>query len=361
MKQNNTQNQINTLKQRLKTSSVISLYLIVLIIVALLADPYTNFVSKHLISDKISTAFIFYNVFIFLVGPFSYLIANELLSSFLNAKDYKIINILALCGLMIIPAYAFAYIFGVHQYFNNLFNLNDNKWKIYGLIVGVLFTGLLIYSLSYLCINKKLKDNNKSSYFATVTALVFFFYTAMYYIVATRTYNVFIFLLLIPILTDIFAYFCGSLFGKHHFSKSSPNKTIEGCVSGVVMTTVIVTLMQFMFYFYSDNVLHATYLNQFIGWQLDNTMNRSIYFYWYFICAVIVGVLSILAICGDLYFSKVKRSINIKDFGKLLPGHGGILDRIDSWIYVITAYVGCSIIFALFFNWYGILQNIYII
>ena len=88
--------------------------------------------------------------------------------------------------------------------------------------------------------------------------------------------------------TDVFAYFVGRAIGKHKFSKISPNKSIEGCIAG----TVGAVLLSLSF------------------------------------------VLSMIGQIGDFSASSIKRYTGIKDFGNLIPGHGGMLDRFDSFIFI---------------------------
>lgn len=121
----------------------------------------------------------------------------------------------------------------------------------------------------------------------------------------------FIMLLLITVLTDVFAYFTGVMIGKHKFTKISPNKTIEGCVGGVIMGTVITSI----------------YYMTFIGIEpISKVM-------------LVLLILSITCEVGDLFYSALKREVGIKDFSNLIPGHGGVLDRIDSLTFVIAMYV----------------------
>lgn len=110
--------------------------------------------------------------------------------------------------------------------------------------------------------------------------------------------------------TDIFAYIVGKTMGKHKFSKISPNKSIEGCIGGV-LGAIIVTL------------IYTFAINQF------TEMNINVLY-----IGVISIVLSIIGQIGDFSASSIKRYAGVKDFSNLLPGHGGMLDRIDSLIFI---------------------------
>lgn len=116
----------------------------------------------------------------------------------------------------------------------------------------------------------------------------------------------------IPWIADAGAYFTGTFFGKHKLCpKISPKKTVEGAagglLAGIIGAGVIGLIYQFLIY---DNV------------QVN------------FVLLCIVGVVnSVLSILGDLSFSMIKRSCHIKDYGTIIPGHGGLLDRFDSVIF----------------------------
>lgn len=122
----------------------------------------------------------------------------------------------------------------------------------------------------------------------------------------------FILLILITTLTDTFALFGGKLIGKHNFTSISPNKTIEGCIIGSLISTFICTV-------YYVNVIGT----------VTNPLRL----------VLIILFLSIIGQCGDLFFSAIKREFKKKDFSNLIPGHGGILDRLDSIIFVLFAFI----------------------
>lgn len=112
---------------------------------------------------------------------------------------------------------------------------------------------------------------------------------------------------------DVGAYFAGTFFGKHKLCpKISPKKTIEGLIGGVIVDVVVMLLCGLLFsQVYYQGVVGANY-----------------------VVLLLIGFFgSLLSVLGDLSFSLIKRSCHIKDFGQVIPGHGGILDRFDSVIF----------------------------
>ncbi|MBE6886971.1 MAG: phosphatidate cytidylyltransferase [Ruminococcaceae bacterium] len=119
---------------------------------------------------------------------------------------------------------------------------------------------------------------------------------------------------------DIMAYFSGYLFGKHKMApKLSPKKTVEGAIGGVAGSVVIAMLMMFV---YSKMTMVSS-----LG--ILHSFNRN-----YILLALIAAVGSCLGIIGDLFASAVKRQSGIKDYGTIMPGHGGVMDRFDSFLFV---------------------------
>ena len=115
--------------------------------------------------------------------------------------------------------------------------------------------------------------------------------------------------------TDAFAFFVGKVLGRNKiFPIISPNKTLEGTIGGVVSSVMINSLMITLIFQNSLKTLDVIMLTLMI-----------------FICAV-------AAVFGDLLISSIKRQANLKDTGSLIPGHGGLLDRIDSHILCIPVF-----------------------
>ena len=119
---------------------------------------------------------------------------------------------------------------------------------------------------------------------------------------------------------DTCAYFAGRAFGKHKLCPVvSPKKTVEGAVGGVLGTMVFGVLVTVIYSIAADRMEEFTRSN--IGVSM------------YVIIALLASVAAVLGIYGDLFASVVKRQCGIKDYGRLLPGHGGVLDRFDSVIF----------------------------
>ena len=153
---------------------------------------------------------------------------------------------------------------------------------------------------------------------STAAFLCFYIVCAFSSILFLRYYNEFgaVTYLLIFIgawVTDSFAYFCGMFFGKHKLiPQISPKKTVEGSIGGILFCA-----LAFMLY----------------GWILRHWLHIATDFN-YFLLFVYGVVVSVVSQIGDLAMSAVKRHYQIKDYGKILPGHGGILDRFDSILAV---------------------------
>lgn len=118
---------------------------------------------------------------------------------------------------------------------------------------------------------------------------------------------------------DTGAYFTGMLLGKHKLSPViSPKKTVEGAVGGVVWNVGLLCLLAFVYtkiYASAGTVLTVSYLN----------------------IAILAVAVAFAGMAGDLVASVIKRQIGIKDYGKLIPGHGGIMDRFDSILFTSAA------------------------
>jgi len=222
-------------------------------------------------------------------------------------------------------------ILSIHEYLKmTIVNPIYNNYRITLLVAGIIFFAwqlliisnfedyLLVLSIIYLIfiLSFALFLKNSQSF------LLQLFYGYIWILFPASIFIIFLiqqpenyYLMLIPVvltwISDTFAYLGGILFGKHKLiPKLSPLKTVEGFITGIVFTV----LAAFVFYQLTN---HTSLLN-----------------------SLLAGfIISIASVFGDLFESLIKRQHKVKDSGKLLPGHGGILDRIDSFLIVFPTFV----------------------
>ena len=217
----------------------------------------------------------------------------------INAKkDTNIPNIMKIVALICLLLLIYVNVDG-HSF---VFGLNYETISLLFLLV----LGPTVFLTKY---KYKVSD---AFYLASITLFlgtVFNLFLVLYH----DSVKLFIFIILLAFSTDTFAYCGGKLIGKHTFTKISPNKTIEGCLTGSIVGTIIST----------------TYYSTLIVGNIDNII----------IVTISIFALSVIGQMGDLFFSLIKRENGIKDYSHLIPGHGGILDRIDSIIFILIAFI----------------------
>ena len=167
------------------------------------------------------------------------------------------------------------------------------------------FFAVVIMSLLYLF---NIENRELSDAMATITGIfyVIFFSFHVTLVEQVREYHLLVWLIFLTAFgTDIMAYFTGYAIGKHKLCpKISPKKTIEGSIGGILGSVILCAL--FGYFFVPRLLLHC----------------------------VVIGILGgVISQFGDLTASIFKRKMGIKDYGNLIPGHGGILDRFDSVLF----------------------------
>ena len=209
-------------------------------------------------------------------------------------------------------------------------NLNIKKRILTSILLIVLLVGMFFYSYImiisliiiaiiswiefYALISKIFKKNIlKDKFFRfSYKALSLIYLSGLVYLIFTiesENTNLKIYLLysvLVAILSDIGGLICGKIFKGKKLTKISPNKTISGSIGSFIFSTFLIP------FFYKS--------------QIDQTLVNL------FIITIIISLTSQL---GDLFISLLKRKAKVKDTSDLLPGHGGVLDRIDGIIFAI--------------------------
>ena len=154
-----------------------------------------------------------------------------------------------------------------------------------------------------------------------------------------KTSLLLLYVILVTFMTDTGAYFVGIFFGKNKMNERiSPKKTWEGFVGGIIIASLIGTIVGLIFALTGYPILPILDLG-----------------HWYYILIISV-LIPLLATLGDFVFSSIKRYWGIKDYGKLIPGHGGVLDRLDSIFFsVIISSIFVFMLYSLTetgdFNW----------
>ena len=202
-------------------------------------------------------------------------------------------------------------------------------------LIQRVFTSLLLFSILLLCLHlnrylwlfliilasiisffefsnliKKIWKKNKSPiYLLNIICLfyLYFFILVVYQDGRINQFNI-LYILSMCILSDIGGYVIGKSFGGKKLTKISPNKTINGSIGSFILP---LTLVPLFFYILSEEF-------------------NSI-----FVLVILAIIVSFICQLGDLFISFLKRKANVKDTGDLLPGHGGILDRIDGIIFAL--------------------------
>lgn len=176
-------------------------------------------------------------------------------------------------------------------------------------IIGLTILLLVIPSI----FDKKGKYTTKEAFYLIGSTIVIGLFFNLLMLLFNGNKWILLYLILIATMTDTFAMLIGCLIGKHKLIPDvSPKKSVEGSIAGSLLGTIIASI-----YYY--NVI---------------TSNINIV-----VLILMTLVLSILGQLGDLFFSKIKRENDIKDFSNIMPGHGGILDRFDSLTFILYGYI----------------------
>ena len=180
---------------------------------------------------------------------------------------------------------------------------------------GFYLIGLLI--LFYFLSIYEIVKNTKNILFILISSLILFFAFYSFYFLrgdTDKTFIILLWILLSTIFSDTGGYIFGNIFKGKKITKISPNKTYSGALGSIIFANLSLPIINFSQDFLFNNI----------------TIN-----YLQFKFIIITILISIVCQLGDLIVSFLKRKIKIKDISNILPGHGGVLDRIDGLIFVL--------------------------
>lgn len=179
----------------------------------------------------------------------------------------------------------------------------------------------LILVIFFISTYEILKNVKQSKYIILIFFLLFLFIAALIKIRGETLddFIVCLWVLTVVWLSDIGGYLIGKLFGKKKLSNYSPNKTYEGFIGSLFFSQFSIFILIFFLSNYDFNVF-------------------------IFVIQLIISFFSVL---GDIFFSYIKRLNNIKDYSNIIPGHGGVLDRIDGLIFSIIVYYYISFFYVI--------------
>ena len=210
---------------------------------------------------------------------------------------------------------------------NNLLNRIFTSMTLFIIVYGAMINKRLLFMLLtligfivmievYRLIKVIFKDNNnKIVLFYLISIIYLSIFLPQLYVFITSDNNnklIFIYLLLVCVMTDLGGYIFGKFFRGKKLTNISPNKTYSGLIGSYILSNIV-----FIYFFFEFNFSYSFIILTFI------------------ICSV--------SQIGDLFISYLKRKAKVKDTGTLLPGHGGILDRIDGIIFALP--IGINLMF----------------
>lgn len=259
--------------------------------------------------------FVDYRIFALLIWFFCVVGTFEVVRAYAKrtCKIERVLNLIF--GILAIPFYA------VSKY---LFNYR------FSLPLAITFSvAFLVLTILLVLIFSKKKDVNLLGFF--YPSILLFFILECNSFVGSKGFITLLLVFVLSPLTDTFAYFVGFIYNKIRKGKAkklcpnlSPKKTVAGAIGGLIGGVVGGILVYFIF------------PNKVASLELKNGLL-------FFIIICVLG--SIISQLGDLFESFVKRSVGIKDMGKIMPGHGGVMDRIDgitfagAFIFAVFAFI----------------------
>ena len=203
--------------------------------------------------------------------------------------------------------------------------------SLFFIIKGSFFFIFFLSMVFFVTIYEWLKMSKSISIKTFGIIFLFFSFYLAYLLRTEQGYKIFLFVILISILTDIGGYIFGKVFKGPKLTKISPKKTYSGAIGGFVLS--IIGSLIFIEYM-GDLKTLLEYLN-YRTIDPEDIHSSSLDFDLFILIFILIS--SLISQLGDLTISYFKRIAKIKDTGKILPGHGGLLDRVDGIIFTVPS------------------------
>lgn len=340
---------MQTFLTRAKSAGIVGGFYILYALLLIFADP----IWFKPVAEWPQVSFILNMFNLLLLVPIIYFVAKEITN--LCFPGHKAVFIYTACAL-------FTLLFG-SGIFLLLTRYQIIQWKTLPLdpftlylilcLAGIVFFTALstlvwvIMSRHIIYVGRKTRFWYPLLIFIINTFFVGFFYTTI-----IHKWTTLMFLLIISVGCDVFAYIGGSWFGKHKMIPSiSPKKTWEGVLFGAGIALALLCAVIGLFNIPGAErdygALYSFLGNQCCDRGLDDDILLNLRGYYWAIYILVGLLIMFVSINGDLFFSFIKRRFNIKDFSNLIPGHGGMLDRLDALIFTFTFYFLITVIIQL--------------
>lgn len=256
-------------------------------------------------------------------------IITKFISLLAVAATYEILHTIVKTGTVFRKAvacvYAMAAFFSVSDVFHSVYDVMVKKVSIdqeyLSLSVSVFLLSTIIYVVLFTIsiIVKKQEFNIKEIFALLGVPLLYSAAFSALECIITKPHGIYYLLLVVNFssICDTGAYFTGVLFGKHKLCEHvSPKKTIEGAIGGIALSMIATAVLMLAF-----------------------KMRTNI-----FVMLSVTALMCIVGMLGDLFASIIKRSVGVKDYSNLIPGHGGILDRFDSMLFISPAVLSLMLL-----------------
>ncbi len=344
-------------KRTFQNRTLISIYVFIYYILVILFSFFSDEtqVSKLIIKDSFPESFkiVFSILYLFIIyAPF--VIAMIEINRLIFGRNWKTLIGILISGTLFFFLPNLSYLsFKYLGLFNDkvpiTFYSNELDGKINELNKIRLFFGTILASmLITIIVMNVMLGFTKLNNFKNVLTLNFIMFIVPFGFMSfgiiglLKSWVVLLFIFFSVVFTDASCYIVGLIFGKTKMAPTiSPNKTWEGAIGGSIIAIIGLMIYSSLWKIDATNVGFKT---------LSIFASAKDWVNWIWILCTSI-TLVVISIMGDLTFSYIKRNFNIKDYGTILKSHGGILDRVDSLVFVTSTYAAILFVVSSMVNW----------